>query len=217
MTYFTSHFRTRMTTTPDTEAHRSYQGQLLIAMPGLSGEDFEHSVIYLCQHEADHAMGLVLNHPIQGLNFGKMMKELGLEAGSRILSSQKIFRGGPVQNDRGFVLHSLDYEIADTTLNLGEPFIQLPNGQAEGVGLTASRDILVDLSKGGGPSRTLIALGYAGWGAGQLEDEMARNAWLIAPATQELLFLSEPEQLWTRALASLGIAPEHLSDTAGRA
>ena len=195
----------------------SYQGHLLIAMPSLAGEPFEHSVIYLCQHDEDHAMGLILNQPINGLSFARMMKELGINNGNRSLDSQKILRGGPVQNDRGFVLHSLDYKLSDATLPLGEPFIQLPDGQAQGVGLTASRDILVDLSSGAGPQHAIIALGYAGWGSGQLETELGANAWLVAPASQDLLFGGDAEHMWMRALASLGVDPAHLSGTAGTA
>lgn len=196
--------------------HVSYQGQLLIAMPAMS-EPFEHSVIYVCQHDEQHAMGLILNQPISGLNFSKMMKELGIESGNRRLATQKIYRGGPVQNDRGFVLHSLDYQISDITLDLGGPFISRPDGEELGLGLTASRDILVDLSGGAGPARSLIALGYAGWGPGQLESELSQNAWLVAPATQELIFGGDPEHLWGRALASMGIEPGHLSGLAGTA
>ncbi|CAL4867931.1 hypothetical protein MMA231_02204 [Asticcacaulis sp. MM231] len=198
-------------------AHVSYQGQLLIAMPSLADQPFDHSVIYLCQHDEQHAMGLILNQPISGLNFSKMMKELGIESGNRRLATQKIYRGGPVQNDRGFVLHSLDYQIDDITLDLGGPFISRPDGEEQGVGLTASRDILVDLSGGAGPARSLIALGYAGWGPGQLESELSQNAWLVAPASQELLFGSDPDHLWARALGSMGIEPVHLSGFAGTA
>lgn len=208
-----------ITTTEDGPllAHVSYQGQLLIAMPSLADQPFDHSVIYLCQHDGQHAMGLILNQPISGLNFSKMMKELGIESGNRRLATQKIYRGGPVQNDRGFVLHSLDYQIDDITLDLGGPFISRPDGEEQGVGLTASRDILVDLSGGAGPARSLIALGYAGWGPGQLESELSQNAWLVAPASQELLFGGDPDHLWARALASMGIEPVHLSGFAGTA
>ncbi len=116
--------------------HVSYQGSLLIAMPGLADEPFNHSVIYLCQHDEDHAMGLILNQPISGLNFSQMMKELGIEtvnpaiASQKRLADQKIYRGGPVQNDRGFVLHSLDYQLDDVTLDLGGPYITVRDGKA---------------------------------------------------------------------------------------
>lgn len=204
---------------PQTE-HVSYQGSLLIAMPSLNGDGFAHSVVYLCRHDETHAMGLILNQPIAGLDFGIMLKELGLGPGkpeaSARLDHQKIYRGGPVQNDRGFVLHSLDYSLDDATLPLGGPYEER-DGEPEGVGLTASRDILVDLSHGEGPARTLIALGYAGWGAGQLEDEIGQNAWLIAPASQDLLFGGSPETLWARALSSLGVEAGHLSGSVGTA
>lgn len=208
---------TAMDTSNDGDTHTSYQGQLLIAMPSLADQPFDHSVIYLCQHDELHAMGLVLNQPINGLNFGKMAKELGIEGADGAISALKIYRGGPVQNDRGFVLHTLDYALDDITLDLGGPFITVGEGTEQGVGLTASRDILVDLSTGTGPKKTLIALGYAGWGPGQLETELSANAWIVAPASQELLFGGDPEHLWSRALASMGVEPGHLSGTAGRA
>ncbi len=204
------------------EDHVSFQGSLLIAMPSLQEQTFDHTVIYLCQHDETHAMGLILNQPIEGLDFGRMLRELGispgLAGGDRQLSGKNIFRGGPVQNDRGFVLHSLDYSIADITLNLGTvpdtgPAAAEPG---EGVGLTATRDILVDLSKGQGPQHSLIALGYAGWGPGQLENELSHNAWLVAPAAQDLIF-GDPEFLWSRALERLGVQPGHLSSVAGTA
>lgn len=201
--------------TPD--GHLTLKGNLLVAMPGLAGEPFDHSVIYVCQHDDSHAMGLILNQPINGLNFGKMVRELGIDTGDHAPSRQKIFRGGPVQNDRGFVLHSLDYQLDNVTLNLGGPFIQREGGAELGLGLTASRDILVDLSSGAGPQRSMIALGYAGWGPGQLEDEISANAWLVAPASQDLIFMSEPERLWAAALATLGVDPGHLSGVAGNA
>lgn len=199
-----------------TDGHASYQGSLIIAMPGLSDPSFAHAVIYLCRHDAEHAMGLILNQPISGLDFSVMLRELGIPAGVTLgnpqLSNQKVYRGGPVQGDRGFVLHSLDYRLHEATLDLSALA-----EDGDGVGLTASRDILVDLSKGEGPAQTLIVLGYAGWGPGQLESEMAHNAWIVAPATHELLFGGDPDHLWNRALASLGIEPGHLSGMAGNA
>ncbi len=205
------------------EDHVSFQGNLLIAMPLLTDESFDHTVIYLCQHDETHAMGLILNQPIDGLDFGRMLHELGispgLAGGDLSLSAQKIFRGGPVQNDRGFVLHSLDYQLEDITLNLGPPYFttpEMPLEPSDTVGLTATRDILVDLSKGTGPQHSLIALGYAGWGPGQLESELSHNAWLVAPATQDLIF-GDPDLLWARALEKLGVQPGHLSSAAGTA
>ena len=207
---------------PSPDDHVSYQGSLLIAMPVLQDQSFDHTVIYLCQHDETHAMGLILNQPIEGLDFGRMLDELGispgLAGGDRELSNKAIFRGGPVQNDRGFVLHSLDYRIEDITLNLAEPGPDAPvvPESGDGVGLTATRDILVDLSKGTGPKHSLIALGYAGWGPGQLETELSHNAWLVVPASEDLIF-GEPDRMWSRALERLGVQPGHLSSAAGTA
>ncbi|MGZ3297772.1 MAG: YqgE/AlgH family protein [Asticcacaulis sp.] len=207
------------------EDHVSYQGNLLVAMPVLADQTFDRTVIYLCQHDESHAMGLILNQPIEGLDFGRMLRELGISPGlagaDSTLSGQKIFRGGPVQNDRGFVLHTLDYQIEDITLNLGPPLFHRPEAggfaeESDEMGLTATRDILVDLSKGTGPRQALIALGYAGWGPGQLENELSHNAWLVAPATLDLIF-GDPDLMWSRALLKLGVQPGHLSSSAGTA
>ncbi|MDC7682223.1 YqgE/AlgH family protein [Asticcacaulis sp. BYS171W] len=191
------------------------QGRLLVAMPGLDDPNFDHSVIYLCQHDEESAMGIILNQPIAGLSFGRMMEELGIEITDDRQTEHSIYNGGPVQNDRGFVLHSLDYFIDDITLplNVDPEALEVRRG----VGLTVSRDILVDLSRGTGPSKSLIALGYAGWGAGQLEAEIRDNAWLVAPASHEILFSHDPEHIWQSALKTLGIAPEHLSHLSGKA
>jgi putative transcriptional regulator len=197
--------------------HDSYQGRLLIAMPGLSAPPFDHSVIYLCQHDAEHAMGLILNQPIRGLRLERILKELGLKNEEKAVGGVQVFNGGPVQSDRGFVLHSLDYQLNDITVDLGGPSIRTRNGAKRGLGLTISRDILLDMAGGAGPEHALIALGYAGWGPGQLEDEIAQNAWLVAPASQALIFMDDPEQLWTAAVTSLGVTPGHLSGAAGNA
>lgn len=199
------------------EAYTSYQGSLLIAMPSLGDQSFAHTVIYLCRHDPLHGMGIILNQPITGLDFHVMLRELnipdGRAAGDPILAGQKVFRGGPVQIDRGFVLHTLDYLLEDATL----PLSPSEGEEGDAVGLTASRDILVALSQGAGPKHSLIALGYAGWGPGQLETEISRNAWIVAPATHDLLFSGDTDQLWTRALGTLGVDPGHLSGFAGTA
>ena len=205
----------------DAEDHVSYQGSLLIAMPVLQDASFDHTVIYLCQHDETHAMGLILNRPIDGLDLGRMLQELGIAPGivdnDRKLSGKTVLRGGPVQNDRGFVLHSADYQIEDMTMNLGPTTgVDAFAETGDGVALTATRDILVDLSKGTGPHQFVIALGYAGWGPGQLENELGQNAWLVAPATQDLIF-GDPDLLWSRALERLGIQPGHLSSAVGTA
>lgn len=202
------------------DGHLSFQGSLLIAMPGLTEAPFAHSVVYMCRHDELHGMGLVLNQPIEGLDFGVMLQELNIPAGpaaqDRTVSRRKIFRGGPVQNDRGFVLHSLDYRLHDATLPIA-PYGTGDDSIDEGVGLTASRDILSDMARGAGPQHAIIALGYAGWGPGQLENELAQNAWIVAPASYDLLFRNGYDNLWVRALGSLGIEAGHLSGAAGRA
>lgn len=198
---------------PDQPA--SLQGRLLVAMPSLDDPNFDHSVIYVCQHDAESAMGIVLNQPIAGLTFPRMMDELGIDITDDSHATTPIYNGGPVQNERGFVLHSLDYFIDEVTLplDIDPEALELRHG----VGLTVSRDILVDLSRGTGPSRALIALGYAGWDAGQLEAEIRENAWLVAPSSADILFSHDSTALWQKALKMLGISPEHLSAAAGRA
>ena len=202
------------------DGHLSFQGSLLIAMPGLTEAPFAHSVIYVCRHDEVHGMGLVLNQPIEGLDFGVMLRELnipsGQTSGDRVLARRKVFHGGPVQNDRGFVLHSLDYRLHDATLPIA-PYGTGDDSIEDGVGLTASRDILADMARGSGPRHAIIALGYAGWGPGQLENELAQNAWIVAPASYDLLFRNGYDNLWARALASLGVEAGHLSGVAGRA
>ncbi len=192
--------------------HVSYQGQLLIAMPGLKEPIFDRSVIYLCQHDAEVAMGLILNDPIEGLSVGQMLAELEIEAASESedIADAQVYQGGPVEGGRGFILHSRDYHLSGMTLD-----VTAPNGLT--VSLTTSRDILTDMAQGRGPQQFRVALGYSGWGEGQLESELSRNDWLVAPATHELLFATPPAALWEQALAVLGVAPEHLSATAGTA
>ena len=193
-------------------------GKLLIAMPILTAPPFDHSVIYVCQHDQDCAMGLILNSPIKGLSLGQMLDELSIECTDEPYASQSIFHGGPVQDDRGFVLHSLDYFLDDITLPLNvDTLTHDDDTEILGLGLTASRDILVDMSKGKGPIKSRIALGYAGWGAGQLEDEIRQNAWLIAPSSLDLLFYSDESQLWNKAVQSLGVNPLSLSALSGQA
>lgn len=204
-------------------ANTKLAGKLLIAMPNLLGSDFERSVIYICQHDEDSTMGLILNHPIGGLSLGLMLDELGIEVDEsrdedNMFSSMSIFRGGPVQDDRGFVLHSLDYFLDDITLPLiitDPPKEDHPD--VLGLGLTASRDILIDLTKGKGPKKSLIALGFAGWGAGQIEDEIKQNVWLVAPSSLDIIFETNPHNIWTKALKKIGVEANNLSASYGNA
>jgi len=179
-------------------------GHLLIAMPGMEDPRFAQSVVCLCNHSADGAMGLMVNRPIEGLPFDKLLKQLGLKP----VPSQRQMRlvsGGPVEAGRGFVLHTDDWS-ADGSL-----------GFSTGLALTASVDILSAIASGGGPRQGLLALGYAGWAPGQLEEEIQRNSWLSVPADEALLFHQDASTAWHAALAKLKVHPAWLSSAAGHA
>lgn len=179
-------------------------GHLLIAMPGMEDPRFAQSVVCLCNHAAEGAMGLMVNRPIEGLPFDKLLKQLGLKP----VPSQRQIRlvsGGPVEAGRGFVLHTDDWS-ADGSLAFGA-----------GLALTASVDILSAIASGGGPRQGLLALGYAGWAPGQLEEEIQRNAWLSVPADEALLFHQDASTAWQAALAKLKVHPAWLSSAAGHA
>ena len=184
--------------------------QFLIAMPGMKDERFARSVIYVCAHSDEGAMGLIINQ-VQQLLFPDLLVQLGVvdeEQAIRLPARARDFvvrHGGPVDRSRGFVLHSDDYMVDSSMPVSGD------------VCLTATVDILRAISKGQGPRHALMALGYSGWGAGQLESEIAENGWLTCPADMGLLFDSDIERKYDRILASIGINPAHLSATAGHA
>jgi putative transcriptional regulator len=180
-------------------------GKLLIAMPGIGDERFEHSVILVCSHAPDHAMGLVLNRPMTGLSVPGLLDQLEVPF-TASLPPLPVLDGGPVGRDRGFVLHSEDFHSSQSTLQVGE-----------GIFLTATREVLHAIASPTPPRQSLLALGYSGWGEGQLEDELADNAWLIADALPEIVFGADHEVKWHRALASLGITPDRLQGQAGHA
>lgn len=178
-------------------------GQLLIAMPGMRDPRFARSVVYLCAHNAEGAMGLVVNKLIDSLSFDDLLKQLGIER--RIEESIDIHFGGPVESGRGFVLHSADY-VQDSTL------------QVDGrIALTATLDVLRDIARGEGPRQRLFALGYAGWGPGQLDAELQANGWLTAKADAGLVFEGSAAAKWDSAIALLGIDPVRLVGDAGHA
>lgn len=179
-------------------------GRLLIAMPGMGDPRFAKSVILLCAHGEDGAMGLIINKPAPELSFYDLLEQLSIEPGAA--RSQPIHFGGPVEGARGFVLHSRDYEGDTATLDVGEAF-----------GMTATLEILRDMAAGTGPSAALVTLGYAGWGPGQLEVELAQNGWLVADAGPELVFGTADDDKWIAAIQTLGIDPIMLSGAAGRA
>ena len=180
-------------------------GKLLIAMPGMGDPRFEHSVVYMCAHSDDGAMGLIINKPAPELNFNDLLEQLDIPQ-SEDSKKIKVNFGGPVENGRGFVLHSADYNGNASTLKV-----------SDSVGMTATLDILEDISRGCGPSSAFLALGYAGWGPGQLEGELQHNGWLTCDAPLDLIFDPDATTKWERALGILGIDPLLLSSTGGRA
>jgi putative transcriptional regulator len=181
------------------------QGKLLIAMPGMADPRFERSVVFMCVHSESGAMGIIVNKPFAGLGFGELMKRLEIDVSQRNLANPVLF-GGPVETEKGFVLHSGDYASQDATLSV-----------TDAVSLTTSRDVLCAIGGGNGPENWLFALGYAGWGAGQIEEEIAHNGWVHCDADRHLLFEVEHELRWRSALAKLGIDLSGLSAEAGRA
>jgi putative transcriptional regulator len=179
-------------------------GQLLIAMPAMADPRFQHSVIYMCAHTPEGAMGLVLNRPIVKPTFDDLLKQLSVEP-LPPFRQIKLCAGGPVENARGFVLHTNDWT--------GEGSLKVDNAMA----LTASLDVLKVIAEGGGPRECVLALGYAGWGPGQLDQEIQQNSWLSVSADETLLFDGEHDTKWRRAFAKLRVDPVLLSDTAGHA
>lgn len=179
-------------------------GQLLVAMPQLSDPRFARTVVYLCAHSEEGAMGLVVNRPFEGLHFTDLLDQLGIP-GSPECETVRVQFGGPVEGGRGFVLHSAEYLVETSMVVAGQ------------VALTATVDVLKAMARGDGPRRHLLALGYSGWGAGQLDSELRENAWLTVPADPELLFDTDLESKWGRAMAKLGINPAILSGQAGHA
>jgi putative transcriptional regulator len=179
-------------------------GQLLIAMPAMADPRFAQSVIYLCAHTAEGAMGLVLNRPLQRPSFDDLLRQLEVAPvppARRI----RLCQGGPMDNARGFVLHTADWT--------GEGSLRVHKGLA----LTASLDVLKAIAEGGGPRECILALGYAGWGPGQLDAEIQQNAWLSVPADETIVFDGDDDTKWRRAFGKLNIDPLLLSDVAGHA
>jgi putative transcriptional regulator len=182
-------------------------GKLLIAMPGMGDPRFDRSVILLCGHATEEgAMGLIINQRAKELNFKQLLEQINIKPAKPLTRNSPIHVGGPVDHGRGFVLHSPEYEGNESTLPVDDQF-----------GMTATLDILEDIALGQGPKKVLLALGYSGWGPGQLESEILSNGWLTADATPELVFDEPVESKWERALATLGVDPLTLSASAGHA
>jgi len=201
---------------PDNSGDTYFDGQLLVAMPRMLDRRFRRSVIYICAHADEGAMGIIINQTANNLDFGDLVDRLGLDEDSEgaiqqselpdELANMPIHKGGPVETGRGFVLHSSDYFIDGSTLPIRND-----------VCLTATLEILKDIAAGEGPQRMLLALGYAGWSPSQLEGEIQANSWLICPADFDLIFDTDNELKYDRALAKIGIDPSHLVADAGHA
>jgi putative transcriptional regulator len=199
-------------TSPYDAGNNYLDGQFLVAMPGMADERFSRAVIYVCAHSSEGAMGIVLNRPAANVSLPDLLVQLEIIPElERIRLPQRVgqmqvLMGGPVETSRGFVLHSPDFHIAQSTLPIDDS-----------VCLTATVDILRAIARGDGPENAVLALGYAGWGAGQLELEMQANGWLNCPADSELIFKTSVDARYDLALRSLGIEPAMLSMQTGHA
>jgi putative transcriptional regulator len=208
----TSRRRTRIAVERE-EAEEGYlDGQMLVAMPVMEDERFARSVIYICAHSAEGAMGIIVNRPAGSIDFPQLLVQLDIIGkNDEILlpenaETMKVLRGGPVETGRGFVLHSSDFSIKNATLPIDD-----------GISLTATLDILKAIAEGNGPKHAILALGYAGWAPGQLEHEIQDNGWLHCPADADLIFGADVEDKYQRALAKIGIDLAMLSNDAGHA
>jgi putative transcriptional regulator len=187
-------------------------GQMLIAMPAMMDDRFSRSVIYVCAHSSEGAMGIVVNHPAPNINFSDLLVKLDVIPSADVIQLPrragvvKVMRGGPVETERGFVLHSQDFFIENSTLPIDD-----------GICLTATIDILKAIARGDGPNSAILALGYAGWAPGQLENEIQSNGWLHCPADSDLIFGTDIGGKYNRALKKIGVAPGMLSSEAGHA
>jgi putative transcriptional regulator len=187
-------------------------GQMLIAMPSMRDERFTRSVIYVCAHSSEGAMGIIVNQPAANINFPDLLVQLEVIPAADLIQlprragTVKVLRGGPVETGRGFVLHSADFFIENSTLPIDE-----------GICLTATLDILKAIARGDGPASALLALGYAGWAPGQLETEIQENGWLHCSADPELIFGMDTDAKYEKALKKIGIDLGMLSSEAGHA
>lgn len=182
----------------------SLKNQLLIAMPGLDDPNFSRTVTYICEHTDAGAMGIVINRPSE-LKLSDVLHHMGIVTGNPDTDSQPVYLGGPVDEERGFVLHQTG-RVWESSMAISDD-----------VSITTSRDILENMARGEGPKKSLVALGYAGWGAGQLEDEMQDNAWLSGPANESILFDLPANERWAAAAQLLGVDMNLLSTDAGHA
>jgi putative transcriptional regulator len=196
-----------------TEPKRGYlDGQMLIAMPTMGDDRFTRSVIYICAHSSEGAMGIIVNQPASNVSFADLLVQLDVVNAPELIElpadagGVKVLKGGPVETSRGFVLHSADFFIENSTLPIDD-----------GVCLTATLDILKAIARGDGPRSAVLALGYAGWAPGQLETEIHANGWLHCPADSDLIFGQDNDVKYEKALKKIGIEPGMLSSEAGHA
>lgn len=180
-------------------------GRLLVAMPGIDDPRFERAVLYICDHTDEHAMGLAVNRPVEGLTVPDLLDRLGVQSEIRA-PKDLVLLGGPVEKERGFVLHTDDYVCEGSSVPVGE-----------GVALTATREVLQALGRKERPRKSLLALGYAGWGPGQLEREVRDSVWLVCEPDEGLIFGDDHDHKWSRALERIGVSAAWLSASAGRA
>ena len=186
-------------------APASLTGRLLVAMPGIDDDRFRHAVILICAHDDEHAMGVRLDQPAPGVSLAEVLETLDTPPDERA-RARHVLIGGPVERERGFVLHTDDWISDDTSLSFGE-----------GLALTGTRDALCAMADIDGPRQSILLLGYAGWGEGQLEEELNENVWLTAEADAALIFDTDYGTKWSRALAGLGVDAARLSSQSGRA
>lgn len=183
----------------------SLAGHLLVATPLVQESCFARSVIYLCAHNEAGAMGIIINYPIDSIKMDDVFEQLDIEAGTGVSSPMLVHFGGPVESNRGFVVHDETYPAEDSII------------RKNGVAVTASMSILQDMAHGEGPGRGMLVLGYAGWSAKQLESEIETGSWIVLPATRQLVFDTENELKWNVAISSLGIDLGHYSNDIGHA
>ena len=186
-------------------ANASLAGSFLIAMPGMGDPNFARGITYVCQHSSDGAMGLVVNRASE-FTLGDVLKQMHMPCERERLAATAVLVGGPVSPERGFVLHAAGSREWDSSYRVNA-----------NLAVTTSRDILAAMADGDGPPRALVALGYAGWGAGQLEQELLDNAWLTVPADERVLFDTALDERWAAAVALVGINPANLASYSGRA
>jgi putative transcriptional regulator len=180
-------------------------GKLLVAMPGIGDPRFDRTVIVMCAHDAEHAMGVVINRPKDEVTLSDVLEHLGLEAEDGV-AERSVLDGGPVRPDRGYVIHSDDFAAGEATQDV-----------APGVRLTATRDVLEAVAGENAPHNFVLALGCAGWGAGQLEDELKHNAWLVVDFNNAIVFDEDHDDKWERAIKTLGFDPAQLTGDVGHA